>query len=66
MSACHRCGKHKFDIAGAVEALRRVVGRISNNPNSPKLRAQAVELKAKLTAQRSTFANHQATHDGAT
>lgn len=63
--SCHRCGKHKFDIAGAVEALRRVVGRISNNPNSPRLRAQAVELKEKLTAQRTMFADHQATHDGA-
>lgn len=66
MSACYRCGKHKFDIAGAGEALRRVVGRISNNPNSPKLRAQAVELKDKLTAQRAIYANHQAEHEGAT
>ena len=66
MSACHRCGKHKFDIAGAVEALRRVVGRISNNPNSPKLRAQAVELKEKLTAQRAMYAEHQTEHEGAT
>lgn len=66
MSACHRCGKHQFDIAGIVEQLRRVIGRISNNPNSPRLRAQAVMLKAKLTAQRAMYANHQAEHDGAT
>lgn len=66
MSACHRCGKHQFDIAGIVEPLRRVIGRIGSNPNSPKLKAQAVELKTKLDSQRAMFEAHKATHEGAT